>query len=94
MEFTTKIKVRHERKCIERKYGIQISDDYAKEVLDYCINKLKYIGKDENYLPLLYRCELPIHIEIDVINNYGRERMEVNKNVRYMRTHSLQPWMS
>ena len=45
----------------EHECGIKFDEKFAVEVLRYCIRKLKRIGQTEEYLPLLYRCELVQH---------------------------------
>lgn len=42
----------------EQTLGIHITGDVAAEVLMYSIRKCKVIGKDSNYLPLLFETEL------------------------------------
>lgn len=42
----------------EQILGFHISGDVAAEVLMYAIRKCKLIGKDSNYLPLLFETEL------------------------------------
>lgn len=55
MKLKTKIGVWKARRNAERELGFKISDEEAKEILNYCIRKLSYIKKDESYLPLLLR---------------------------------------
>lgn len=52
------VKARNEA---EHECGYKFDDKYAIEVLRYCMRKLKRIGQTEEYLPLLYRCELIQH---------------------------------
>lgn len=87
MKILTKFKLAKARKDAEKELGFKIPDCIAKNVLDYCLNKLPYIKKDESYLPLLYRCELPMQMQIMAINYLGeqnRKAKEMKENVRSM----------
>ncbi len=55
--------------------GRCFDDIFAGEVLRYCIRKLKRIGQTEEYLPLLYRCELVQHHQMKAFSssNYQSE---------------------
>lgn len=64
---------------VEQEYGITIDEVTARETLSYCIRKLKHIHKDEDYLPLLYRCELPMQIAIKEINKLSKFMYEEMK---------------
>lgn len=52
----------------EEECGLVFDDRFATEVLRYCIRKLERIGQTEEYLPLLYRCELVQHQQMRSIN--------------------------
>lgn len=56
------------RQEAEKQIGFQIEEETAKEILDVCIRKLKLIKQDINYLPLLYRYELPLKVQGMAIN--------------------------
>lgn len=56
------------RREAEQECGFKFNDSFATEVLRYCIGKLKRIGQTEEYLPLLYRCELVQHQQMRSIN--------------------------
>lgn len=58
MKLKTKVGVWKARRNAERELGFKISNEEAKEILNYCIQKLPYIKKDESYLPLLYECTI------------------------------------
>ena len=45
----------------EETLGFQISGDDAAEVLMYAVRKCKVIGKDIDYLPILFETELLDH---------------------------------
>lgn len=72
MKFRTKHQIHSARKEVEKSIGAKIPKSVADDVLDYCIRKLSYINKDESYLPILYRCELPIHLQIREINSNSK----------------------
>lgn len=93
MKLKTKIGVWKARRNAERELGFKISNKEAKEILNYCIRKLPYIKKDESYLPLLYECTIPQHLQIMAINKASidmmRLRKEVETNVFGMQTVPL-----
>ena len=78
---------------LEIKLGITISSATQQEVLEYCKRKLVCIKKDDNYLPLLYRCELPIYLNRTAITDYSigvmRHRKESMENVQNLPTATL-----
>lgn len=45
----------------------------AIESLSNCVRKLGCIGKDIDYLPLLYRCELPMFMTMKEITSQVKE---------------------
>lgn len=81
MKLKTKIGVWKARRNAERELGFKISNEEAKEILNYCIRKLPYIKKDESYLPLLYECTIPQHLQIRAINKASIEMMKLRKEV-------------
>lgn len=93
MKLKTKIGVWKARRNAERELGFKISDEEAKEILNYCIRKLSYIKKDEGYLPLIFECTIPQHLQIRAINKASIEMMrlrnEVETNVFGMQTAPL-----
>ena len=56
----------------ENECGCKFTEDFVEMVLIYCERKLKAIGKPKSYLPLLYRCELMQHNQMQVINQKNR----------------------
>ena len=46
------------KKAVEEKIGEAIDETTALTVFENCIQKLAYIGKDIDYLPLLFKSEL------------------------------------
>lgn len=64
MKLETKMLVMKARREAEKEIGAIIPDDLANEILGYCERKLACIKKDEDYLPILYRCELPLQVRM------------------------------
>ena len=64
---------------VEREYGIVVDPKTTREVFEYCVRKLKCIGKDEDYLPILYQCELPMHLAMKEINKLSKFMYEEMK---------------
>lgn len=63
------------RKEAEKEMGFSVSDEVAEEILAICKRKLSVIGKGEDYLPILYRFELPMKVHGMFINSiYERTR--------------------
>lgn len=79
MKLITKVRVWQARRNAERQLGFKIQNSEAKEILDYCIRKLPYIKKDESYLPLLYECTIPQHLQMKAINSVSFELMRLRK---------------
>ena len=74
---------------VEIELGIEIPDDIAMNTLEICKRKLICSGKGEDYLPLLYRYELPMKVYGTVVNARTISkitRQEVNANVLVMLT--------
>ena len=55
----------------ELRTGRKFDPAVVYDVLKYSINKLSYIGKDMDYLPLLFENELRDHIMREKINRRG-----------------------
>ena len=81
MRLKTKIGVRKARKNAELKLGFKISDEDAKKILSYCIQKLPCIKKSENYLPLLYEYTILQQLQIREINEESIARMKLRKEM-------------
>ena len=75
---------------VEEELGFGIDEETTREVLQYCIRKLKYIGKDEDYLPLLYRYELPMQLSMRAINKVSEERRKIRCAQNAIAPHALQ----
>ena len=79
MKVETIAKVCEAQLEVQDEYGFIIDDDTAMEVFEYCVRKLKCIGKGEDYLPILYKCELPMHIAMKEINKLSKFMYEEMK---------------
>lgn len=97
MKLKTRLFVMKARSEAEKELNAKVPDQLAREVLDYCKRKLVCIGKDEDYLPILYRCELPMQVQMRAITAISMERMAVRKevgaNVRRMLENPVRPAM-
>lgn len=68
------------RREAEQECGFKFDEKFAIDVLRYCIRKLERIGQTEEYLPLLYRCELVQHFQmrsINETNNFVMQKGEI-----------------
>lgn len=95
MKLKTRLLVMKARSEAEKELNAKVPDQLAREVLDYCKRKLVCIGKDEDYLPILYRCELPMQVQMRAITALSMERIrkEVWANVRRMLENPVRPAM-
>jgi len=64
---------------VEKELGMKISKELAETVLMMCMRKMRRIKASEDYLPILYRCELPLQISIIEINRKGEENYRMRK---------------
>lgn len=93
MKLVTKLRILKARKGAESELGCKVPDWLADEVLAYCQRKLVCIKKDESYLPLLYRCELPLQVQMKAVTAESIDRMsqrkEAERNVRVLPQYSV-----
>ena len=68
---------------VQEEYGIIIDEKTTREIFEYCLRKLKHIGKDEDYLPILYKCELPMQLAMKEINKLSKFMYEEMKGGEY-----------
>ena len=59
---------------VEDRINFKIPDSFAQDVLDHCKRKVECSGKSEEYLPVLYRDELPLRVFMSSINALNREK--------------------
>ena len=97
MKLKTRLLIMKARAEAEKELNAKVPDQLAREVLDYCKRKLVCIGKGEDYLPILFRCELPLQAQMRAITALSMERMAVRKevgdNVRRMLENPVRPAM-
>lgn len=63
----------------EHELGVHFDTDFTLDVLKYCTRKLERIGKGEDYLPILYRCELESHLAMREINSRTEAMLKERK---------------
>lgn len=83
MKLETIKKICEAHLAVEQEYGIHIDEATTREILSYCIRKLKCIGKDEDYLPILYKCELPMQLAMKEVNKLSKFMYEEMKGGEY-----------
>ena len=93
MKLRTRLRIARARTEAETELGCKVPDWLADEVLAYCQRKLVCIKKDEDYLPLLYRCELPMQVQMKAITaaSIGRmsQRKEAERSVRDLSSYPV-----
>ena len=97
MKLSTKLKIAKARRQAEAEIGVKLPNDFARDVLKYCERKLVCIKKDEDYLPLLYRCELPLQAQMRAITEYSiaiKNRKEAKESVRDLQTDAVPSTLS
>ena len=95
MRLKTRLLIIKARAEAERVLNAKIPDQLAREVLDHCKRKIKCIGKDESYLPILYEQELPLQVQLRAmteLSNFTVWKWR-NENVRYLPQNTLRSAM-
>lgn len=69
------------RIAAEQEIGFAVSDELAEEILELCKRKCVCAGKDEDYLPIMYRYELPMKVAAYAINEVSQKMYEIVKEV-------------
>lgn len=86
------------RKAAEFEMGFAVSDEFAERILELCKQKCLCAGKDEDYLPIMYRFELPMKVTAEALNEYSRTMQEIKKGVEMyvqcLSPNALPPAMS
>lgn len=79
MTYRTAMRLSDIVKNLEKERNEKYPELFVEEVVEHCERKLKLTGKDEDYLPLLFMCELPMQWQIKTLTDkcltrMGRER--------------------
>ena len=69
------------RIAAEQEICFAVSDEFAEEILELCKRKCVCAGKDEDYLPIMYRYELPMKVAAYAINEVSQKMHEMVKEV-------------
>ena len=80
------------RNELEHELGITFPDDMVDEVFESCKRKCRCAKKDIDYLPIMFRTELPIRLMVSVINICGElnhRAKEATRNVRDMQMSTV-----
>lgn len=88
MRKETALLVMKARMEVEDLINSKIPDSFAQDVLDHCKRKVECSGKGEEYLPVLYRDELPLRVFMSSINALNCVK-EVSRNVRYLQANTV-----
>ena len=82
----TRKQVADARIAAEQEMGFAVSDEFAEEILELCKRKCVCAGKDEDYLPIMYRYEMPMKVAAYAINEVSQKMHEMVKEVeKYVR---------
>lgn len=71
--------VQEARRAAEGEMGFTVSDEFADRILELCKRKCLCAGKDEDYLPIMYRFELPMKVKAEALNEYSRVMQQIKK---------------
>lgn len=74
--------VQEARRAAEAEMGFTVSDEFADHILELCKRKCLCAGKDEDYLPIMYRFELPMKVTAEALNEYSRTMQEIKKGAK------------
>ena len=69
------------KKEAEAELGFSIPDVLAEEILEICKRKLECSGKREDYLPVLFRYELPMKLQGDLLNVFSLTKNEMEVDI-------------
>lgn len=90
--------VKMARRDAEAEIGFEVSDELAEEVLEHCKRKCVCAKKDDDYLPIMYRFELPMYLSMMAINAMSKAMQEIRKeeivDVRCLPSNAMSPAMS
>lgn len=89
--------VKKARRDAEAEIGFEVSDELAEEVLEHCKRKCVCAKKDDDYLPIMYRFELPMYLSMMAINAVSKAMQEIRKegviDVRCLPANAMSPTM-
>ena len=74
-------KVEEARRAAEDEMGFTVTDEFAEEILELCKRKCVCAGKDEDYLPIMYRFELPMKVQAYALNKVSETMQKIKKEV-------------
>lgn len=74
--------VQEARKAAESEIGFSVSDECADRILELCERKCLCAGKNEDYLPIMYRFELPMKVAAEALNEYSRTMQKSKKGAK------------
>ena len=87
-----KKKVEEARRAAEDEIGFTVTDEFAEEILELCKRKCVCAGKNEDYLPIMYRFELPMKVKAYALNRVSEAMQKIRKEVdQYVRDVSSVP---
>lgn len=90
--------IKNARIDAEAEIGFEVPDELADEVLEHCKRKCVCAKKDDDYLPIMYRFELPMYLSMMAINAASKAIQEIRKeeiiDVRCLSANALSPAMS
>ncbi len=67
------------RKAAEAEIGFAVSDEFAERILELCKRKCLCAKKNEDYLPIMFRFELPMKVTAEALNEYSKAMQELRK---------------
>ena len=81
------------RSAAEAEIGFKVDDEFAESVLELCKRKCVCASKDEDYMPIMYRFELPMKVAGMAINRFSEMMQKCRKEeaeyVRHLRKNGL-----
>ena len=91
-------KIEKARREAEKELGFMVPDEFAIDVLDLCKRKCECAGKNDEYLPIMYRFELILKVNACALNEMSRRsksnRKEEENYVRNMYPYAMSPSLS
>lgn len=69
------------RIAVEQEMGFAVPDEFAEEIFELCKRKCVCAGEDEDYLPIMYRYELPMKVAAYAISEVSQKMHKMIKEV-------------